>query len=170
MKQFGVRVYKQYFNFASAHFLIFADGAREELHGHNYQVRVKILGEIGPGDMVVDFCRLKPKVKSFCDELDHKTILPRDSARLTIEDLDEDHLQVFFKRNDGGRDRFVFPRRDVLVLPIANTSTERLAEYLGAKILAAARSEAAGRLTSFEIEVEESGGQCGMYGVDLEAE
>lgn len=170
MKRFGVRVYKQYFNFASAHFLIFADGAREELHGHNYQVRVKIQGEIGPGDMVVDFCKLKPKVKRFCDELDHKTILPEGNDRLTIEDLDDGHIQVFFARNDGGRDRFVFPRRDVLVLPLANTSTERLAEYLGERILQAARSEASGKLTSFEIEVEESGGQCGIYGVDLEPE
>ncbi len=38
---YAIRVYKQYFNFGSAHFLIFADGSREELHGHNYQVQVR---------------------------------------------------------------------------------------------------------------------------------
>ena len=36
-ERFGIRLDKQYFNFGSAHFLIFADGSREELHGHNYR-------------------------------------------------------------------------------------------------------------------------------------
>ena len=49
MKRFGVRVYKQYFNFASSHFLIFADGTREALHG---------LGSNCPGGDLTD--HLKP--------------------------------------------------------------------------------------------------------------
>ena len=167
MSRFGVRVYKQYFNFASAHFLIFADGAREELHGHNYRVRVKILGDVGPGDMVVDFCKLKPIVRRFCDELDHRTLLPSSNAYLDVQEAD-DHVEAIFSRTDGGKDRFVFPKADVLVLPITNTSTERLAEMLGDKIFAAAREMggATSKLESLEIEVEEASGQCGLYGVD----
>jgi 6-pyruvoyltetrahydropterin/6-carboxytetrahydropterin synthase len=166
MKRFGVRVYKTYFNFACAHFLIFADGTREELHGHNYQVRVKVLGEISAGDMVVDFCKLKPIVKRFCDELDHLTLLPSKNAHLEVREA-EDHVEAIFSRTDGGKDRFVFPRNDVLVLPITNTSTERLAEMLGDKIFAEARKmESATNLESLEIEVEEASGQCGLYGVD----
>ena len=34
-ERYGIYVDKQYFNFNAAHFLIFADGTREELHGHN---------------------------------------------------------------------------------------------------------------------------------------
>jgi 6-pyruvoyltetrahydropterin/6-carboxytetrahydropterin synthase len=167
MKRFGVRVYKGYFNFSSAHFLIFTDGTREELHGHNYQVRVKVLGEISEGDMVVDFCKLKPIVKRFCDGLDHRTLLAGRSPNLEIREED-DHVEAVFTRSDGGRDRFMFPQRDVLVLPLTNTSTERLAELLGDQIFAAVREEAdpGARLESLEIEVEEAGGQCGLYGVD----
>ena len=75
-ERFGVRVYKQYFNFASAHFLIFADGSREELHGHNYQVRVSVSGALDAGDVVLDFTKLKPLVKKTCDAIDHRVILP----------------------------------------------------------------------------------------------
>lgn len=168
-KSFGVRVYKEYFNFASSHFLIFADGAREELHGHNYQVRVGVTGELGAGDLVLDFCQLKPIVRRFCAALDHRTLLPAHNDRVQLRD-DEDgaHLQVAFRRVDGGTDRFLFPKRDVVVLPIKNTSTERLAEHLAGQIVAAIAVEAPdARLSRFEIEVEESSGQCGQYAVEL---
>lgn len=171
MKRFGVRVYKEYFNFAASHFLIFPDGGREELHGHNYQVRVRVHGDVGPGDMVVDFCRLKPIVKRFCDEVDHHTLLPAQNPRLEVSESDG-HVDVRFTRVDGTRDRFLFPSRDVLVLPIPNTSTERLAEYLGDRILAAVREDLsldATRIDTFEIEVEEAGGQCGFYAVDIDS-
>ena len=44
-RRFSIEVAKDYFNFASAHFLIFANGRREPLHGHNYQVSVAMEGE-----------------------------------------------------------------------------------------------------------------------------
>ena len=164
---FGVRVYKTYFNFASSHFLLFADGTREELHGHNYQVRVRVEGQIGPGDMVLDFCRLKPIVRRCCDELDHRTLLPTQNPKLTFHE-DGDYVEVHVERPAGGHDRFLFPERDVLRLPISNTSTERLAELLATRVLALlAEQEPDAKLSRFEIEVEESGGQCGVYGVDL---
>jgi len=163
MKRFGVRVYKEYFNFAASHFLVFPDGGREELHGHNYQVRVAVEGPIGPGEMVLDFCRLKPIVRKHCDALDHLMLLPAESERLEIEERERE-VEVRFTRIEGEVDRFVFPRRDVLLLPLRNTSTERLAEYLAAKILAEVRAEypEAQRISSFSIEVEEASGQCGV--------
>lgn len=165
MKRFGVRVYKQYFNFAASHFLIFSDGGREELHGHNYHVRVSITGQVGPGDMVLDFCRLKPVVRRHCDALDHRTLLPLRNERLSIEETEDEHLEVRFSRGQGGVDRFLFPTRDTLRLPVANTSTERLAEYLAGQILSEVKRDFSAdleRLESFEIEVEEAGGQCGV--------
>jgi 6-pyruvoyltetrahydropterin/6-carboxytetrahydropterin synthase len=165
--RFGVRVYKTYFNFASSHFLLFADGTREELHGHNYQVRVRVEGAIGDGDMVLDFCRLKPIVRRCCDELDHRTLLPTGNPRLELID-DGDHIEARYQRPEGGHDRFLFPARDVIKLPISNTSTERLAELLAGRILEVLkREEPNAQLHRFEIEVEESGGQCGFYGVDV---
>ena len=79
---YAIRVYKEYFNFAACHFLIFADGTREPLHGHNYQVQVKVDGDVVEGDIVIDFIPFKPMVKRFCDEIDHLTLLPEFNPHL----------------------------------------------------------------------------------------
>ena len=76
----------QKFNFCSAHFLLFADGTREELHGHNYRVWVDVDAPIGKGDIVIDFLHLKPIVKELCDSLDHLTLLPTLNPHLKVEE------------------------------------------------------------------------------------
>jgi hypothetical protein len=62
-RAFRIEVAKDYFNFASAHFLIFADGEREPLHGHNYQVSVTMEGELDRAGVVLDFITFKPVVR-----------------------------------------------------------------------------------------------------------
>ncbi|RMG15648.1 MAG: 6-pyruvoyl tetrahydropterin synthase [Planctomycetota bacterium] len=167
MPSFGVRVYKEYLNFACSHFLIFSDGTREPLHGHNYQVRVELRGGIGAGDMVLDLCRLKPIVKQACDELDHRLLLPGRNPRLEVVE-GEEVCEARYLPPGGQAERFVVPRKDVRVLPIANTSTERLAEYLGARLRAPVLAAAAGTpLETLTVEVEEAGGQCGLYQLEL---
>jgi 6-pyruvoyltetrahydropterin/6-carboxytetrahydropterin synthase len=162
-ESFGVRVYKQYFNFASAHFLIFADGTREELHGHNYQVRVHVTGTLDAGDVVIDFTKLKPLVKKTCDALDHRVILPLGHPLLAVRRTDREVEAVF-----AGQDRFVIPARDVVLLEIHNTSTERLAEWIAHEVKRRVRETIPGAaLERLEVEVEESGGQCGVYSLDL---
>ncbi len=157
-RRFGVAVYKEAFRFCSAHFLVFADGSREELHGHNYRVSVEADGPLGPGDMVVDFSTIKPIVRALCDELDHCTLLPGRNPHIRIERLD-DAVQVTTRSGV-----FVFPARDVLVLPIPNTSTERLAEYLCERLRARlAEADPAARVERLRVGVEESSGQCGYY-------
>jgi len=157
-QRFGVSVYKEAFNFCSAHFLIFADGSREELHGHNYRVSVEVDGPITDGDIVIDFVVLKPLVKAVCDSLDHKTLLPSQNQYIRVEEKDD---MVWAHCDDG---RFAFPARDVLILPIPNTSTERLAELICARL----RGALVDRLPNAVIErirvsVEETSGQCGYY-------
>ena len=161
---FAIRVYKQYFNFASSHFLIFADGSREPLHGHNYQVQVKVEGDVVEGDLVIDFIPFKPLVKELCDELDHLMLLPRHNPYLEVLEL-EDRVEV--KHRDGSF--FCFPKGDTKVLDLPNTSTEMLARHLARNIVREipVRIPQA-RIHAVEVEVEESGGQCGVCRLDLE--
>lgn len=162
-ESWAIRVYKQYFNFGSAHFLIFADGSREELHGHNYQVQVRVEGEVVEGDLVIDFIPFKPLIKSLCDELDHVTLLPRDNPHLRVE-VFEDRVEA---RHDDGS-WFCFPRRDVRVLPIPNTSTEMLSRHLARRILAALPERIpSARISAIEVQVEESVGQSGICRLEL---
>ena len=160
--RFGISVDKQYFNFNSAHFLIFSDGSREELHGHNYHVKIDLEGHLGSGDLVVDFIPFKPLVKAVCDDMDHKLLLPRDNARLTLE-IEGGSVVAQF-----GEDRFVFPERDVRILPLPNTSTECLARYISGKIeevLVARFPEAQVHL--LRVTVSESPGQAGWHETSL---
>lgn len=163
-ESFSVRVYKQYFNFGSAHFLIFGDGSREELHGHNYKVEVLVEGETIAGDLVLDFIQFKPIVKSICDSLDHRTLLPLRNPHLEV--IVEDTF-VEARHRDGSV--FRFPRRDVNALDITNTSTEMLAKYIATRIVDGVRARIPdARMKALEVSVEESPGQCGIYRLTLE--
>ena len=56
--------------------MIFENGGREPLHGHNYRVQIKGEAPDLAGDMVFDFLDIKPIVREVCDFLDHgKTAL-----------------------------------------------------------------------------------------------
>ena len=158
-EQFGIRVYKEYFNFGAAHFLIFGDGSREELHGHNYRVRVEVWGEPTAGDLVLDFIKFKPVVKAICDELDHRMLLPRFNPRLTVTEHDD---RVEARYEDGSY--FCFPRKDTRVMELRNTSTELLARYISQEIVARLpQAIADANVSALQVEVEESPGQCGIY-------
>jgi len=162
---FSVRVYKQYFNFGSAHFLIFGDGSREELHGHNYKVEVEVKGETIAGDLVLDFIQFKPIIKGVCDSLDHRTLLPLRNPHLEVS-VSEDRVEA--RHRDGSW--FSFPRRDVKVLDITNTSTEMLARYIAKEILAALPSKIPdAKLRALSVSFEESPGQSGVYTIEFEA-
>lgn len=156
--RFGIEVEKDYFNFASAHFLIFADGTRETLHGHNYQVSVAIEGDLDSAGVILNFITFKPLVKEVCDGLDHRTVLPGQNPGLKIRRGRRD-IEVLYK--DA---RFILPRRDVIVLPLINTSTELLAEYVARQIWQKAHKRFPGaNLHSIEVRIEEAKGQKGIF-------
>lgn len=155
----GIRLDKQYFNFGSAHFLIFADGTREELHGHNYRATLELDGDLDDGHVVADFIVVKPIFKACCDELDHRTLLPALHPQLAVKPEGQSY-RVEFAGRDGVIDTFVLPARDVRLLQIANTSSELLSCWLADRFAELLR----GRLPNLAIQrlrvsVEESPGQ-----------
>jgi 6-pyruvoyltetrahydropterin/6-carboxytetrahydropterin synthase len=156
--EYSIKVYKQYFNFACAHFMIFQDGSREPLHGHNYRVQLRARAPKLEGDMVFDFLHIKPIVKRLCDSLDHKLLLQGECPLLTIEDHDSN-----WKLSMPDNTSMTLPKADVLILPILNTSVERLAIYLAHEIQLAVKKEYNFAFSSLEVEVEESPGQSAVY-------
>lgn len=161
-RRFSIEVAKDYFNFASAHFLIFANGRREALHGHNYQVSVALEGELDRAGVVLNYITLKPLVKNVCDDLDHRTLIQNGSPLLRVRRSRKD-VEVLYKEQ-----RLILPRRDVILLPIANTSTELLAEYIAGKLRRKLRQHfPEASLKRIEIGVEESRGQRGFFHGDF---
>ena len=162
MERFGIRVNKESFNFASGHFLIFADGTREELHGHNYRVSVEVEGELDPSHIVLDFRTFKPIVKRLCDAFDHRVLLPAENPLLKIESRDGNWMVVF------GGETMSFPLRDAVSLPVANISAELLARHLWGQIKEEIlRCFPQAHLTRMEVGVEEGPGQMAFYSREL---
>jgi 6-pyruvoyltetrahydropterin/6-carboxytetrahydropterin synthase len=157
-KRFSIEIAKDYFNFASAHFLIFANGRREALHGHNYQISVAVEGELDKAGVVLDFITFKPLVKKVCDELDHRTLIQASSPDLKIRQSTR-QIEVVYKNQ-----QILLPKRDVILLPLINTSTELLAEHIAGEIRRRVRQKfPAARLRFMEVAVEESRGQRGLF-------
>lgn len=155
---YSIKVYKQYFNFASSHFLIFDDGSREPLHGHNYRVMFKGEASELVGDMVFDFLDIKPIVREVCDSLDHKLLLPKLNKDIQIH---EDNSNYIIQTPDEST--FSFPKTDVLLLPILNTSAERLAMYIAKEVSKLTQERFQFKFNQLEIEVEETPGQSAIY-------
>jgi 6-pyruvoyltetrahydropterin/6-carboxytetrahydropterin synthase len=156
-RRFSIEVAKDYFNFASAHFLIFADGRREPLHGHNYQVSVAMEGELDRAGVVLDFITFKPLVKEVCDALDHRTLIQTNSSTIQVRQGAKE-IEIVHKKQ-----RLVLPRRDVILLPITNTSTELLAEYIAGQIKRKVRQNFPAAIRYMEVAVEEARGQRGIF-------
>lgn len=161
-ERFEVFVAKEYLKFNAAHFIAY-QGFRERLHGHNYQVGVRIEGALGPDGYVLDFGLVKRVAKRVCDELDERTILPELSECLRIE-AGESSVEVVYE----GRDRFVLPRGDVALLPIAHSSAEELARYLAGRLSEELRQAGARPWDLLEVSVAETPGQAARYAAAAE--
>jgi len=153
-RRYSVVVAKEYLKFAAAHFIAYP-GFREPLHGHNYQVAVRVEADLGPDGYVLDFGMVKRAAKALCDELDERVILPARSECLTVTASTPSAPAV-----TASGERFRFPANDVRLLPIVHSSAEELAAYLLTRLRALLAAEAAGRtLVALEVGVAEAPGQ-----------
>ena len=128
MTDYRVAVGKEALGFAAAHFITFGHGGCEPLHGHNYRVGVTLAGDLDRHSMVYDFVALRRDMQAILAELDHRVILPQSNPDLEVESS-EDQVEV----RHASR-RYVFPRSDVILLPVPNTTAEKLAEYMGGRL------------------------------------
>ena len=149
-----VSVERNRLRFAAAHMATF-HGDCEPLHGHNYQLIVEVDGGLTEDSWVWDFGALKRAAREIAEELDHKFLLQRESRVLRIEE-DRDSVAVSFNERS-----YRLPSSDIASLPIDNTTAERLAEYIGGRLLEALKRAGASNVTRLRIGVEEMPGQAG---------
>jgi 6-pyruvoyltetrahydropterin/6-carboxytetrahydropterin synthase len=163
MPTFKIEVSKDYTIFAAAHFVTFGDGEIEPLHGHNYRTAAALEGDLDEHAYVANFSALKRALRAICDRLDHHLLLPTGNPLLDIQ-RDGDAFVV-----RGAGKAYRFPAADVIQLPIANTTSELLAQWLAAEVEAALHLAGALRpgLQALTIEVEESFGQRAICRQDL---
>lgn len=160
MADFRVRVTKDYTVFCAGHFITYEGDQCEALHGHNYRAAASLEGRLNDNHYVFDFVTLKKILRTICDRLDHRMLLPLHNPLIEVLD-DGREVQVHFRER-----RYVFPREDCVLLPIANTTAELLAQWIAGELRAALGERAAG-LSALEVEVEETVGQTAFCRIEL---
>ena len=154
--RFAVCVEPAELHFNAAHFITM-EGSCENLHGHNFHVRVQARGDNTADAFVVDFVQLTRLARDICATLHDRVLLPGNSE------------QVRLSRQDGllhvsacGR-RFALPEENCAVLPVANTTAEMLAWHIAEELVAGLRQRRVpGNLSEIEVAVEEADRQWGI--------
>lgn len=157
MSEFRVRIEKDYTVFSAGHFITYDGHECEPLHGHNYRVAVALDGPLDENAYVFDFTRLKRALKAIVDRLDHRMLLPAESALIRVAQHGAE-IEATYRDK-----RYVFPADDVVLLPVPNTTAEMLARWITRELeksLGRALPEGAAAL---EVEVDESFGQRAVY-------
>ena len=155
-ERYAVRLTKERFTFSAAHFITFDSATRERLHGHNYGVAAEVHGPLGESSYVVDFIKVRDALQSIVADLDHRVLLPGEHPQIQVTRADNEIIATF------GDVRWVFPEDDCVVLPVANTTAELLARFIGLR-LGEELSRDLGRGTQLRVEIDECEGQIACW-------
>lgn len=156
-ESYFVRLTKDYLVFSAAHFITFDGDICERLHGHNYQVEAEVHGPLDENHYVVDFVALRDTLQEMVAAMDHRMLLPTQHPQIHVTENDQEVTATFQER------RWVFPAGDCLLLPVANTTTELLARYIGLALQDRLRSAGLAAPQSLRIGVDENNGQWGYW-------
>jgi 6-pyruvoyltetrahydropterin/6-carboxytetrahydropterin synthase len=152
MPRFHTRISRDDLAFSAAHFITLGADTCERLHGHDYRVTVEVHGPLDDNHFVVDFLALTRSLRQIVGELDEHVLLPTGNPLIRV-DPGPEQVEVTF-----GRRRWAFPRSNALILPIPNTTTELLAEYIGRRLIERLESEGGTRPPLVRVELEQSRG------------
>ena len=154
--RYSARVTKDTLVFSSGHFITFDGDHCERIHGHNYRVGVEVEGPLDENSYVFDFLALRDQAMSLVNELDHRMLLPTRSPLIRLEDDGPSNVAAIYKVR-----RWSFPREECVLLPVANTTAELLADYLAGRLRSSWESLGVPVPEVLRVEVEECFGQSG---------
>nr|BBH92649.1 6-pyruvoyl tetrahydrobiopterin synthase [Thermogemmatispora argillosa] len=157
---FKVKVEGGYLQFSAAHFITYG-GKCERLHGHNYGVSVEAEGTLNEDQLVFDFTILKRLTREICQRLNHRFLLPMKNPHIELI-ASADEWEIRFREK-----RYVFPRADVVELPIDNSTAERLAEYIAQELLEALTPYNTLNVQTLTVGVSEAPTQMAYCHLDL---
>ena len=155
-ESYHVRVAKSEHVFSAAHFITY-NGRCERLHGHNYRVSAEVYGPLDENHYVIDFLVLRHKLREITTEFDQCTLLPTEHPAIRVVEDGNEVVATFGDR------RWVFPRGDCRLLPIANTTAELVASYIGQRLLSVLAEQIGIRPARLRIELDECDGQVAVW-------
>lgn len=158
---YHVRIEKERLVFSAAHFITYAGNVCERLHGHNYRVYAEVHGPLDDNHYVIDFIALRDALQRIVDALDHRVLLPMHHPTIHVSQQPGGENGEVVATH--GEKRWVFPRQDCVLLPVANTTAELLARYIAAELLESLGESMKPAINCLEIGVDECDGQWGIY-------
>ncbi len=158
---YRVSLQKEQLVFSAAHFITFAGDICERLHGHNYGVRGEVEGPLDENQYVIDFIAFRDNLAEIVKHLDHHVLLPTEHPLIRVHHEGPETIATFRDR------RWIFPTEDCVMLPIANTTAEKIAWWIAAQLKDRLKDRLAS-LDWLEISVDENHGQWGHCRVDWE--
>lgn len=155
--RFAVRVSPGELHFNAAHFITFGQCC-ENIHGHNFHVRIEAHGENTGDAFVIDFVLLNRLAATICGELHDGVLIPQHNNAVDVTIRDDDLVEV--RSYDK---HFILSRSSCILLPVPNTTAEMLASHISDRLLDDLRTHAAlGNLQRLEVAVEEADAQWGV--------
>lgn len=155
-EHYRVRVSQGHLAFSAAHFITYGGNICERLHGHNWRVVVEIAGPLDENQYVFDFVAAREALKGIIDELDHRMLLATRHPTIRVE-AGAAEVEARFEER-----RWVFPRGDCCLLPIENTTAERLAWWIAHRLEPKLVGRPGSKSLALRVEVEE---ESGMWGI-----
>lgn len=155
---FGISIDTGELRFSAAHFITYRETC-ENLHGHNFHVRVDARGDNSSDDLLIDFVLITRLAAGICLRLHDKVLLPARSEEVALRDVDDGTVEA--RSYDK---RFMLPRDNCFLLPVGNTTAEMLAWYISEQLLTELRAHnGTGNISLLTIAVEEADRQWGVY-------
>lgn len=150
---FEVSLEKESLVFSSAHFITFNGNICERLHGHNYRCKCRVIGGLDENGYVIDFIALRDTLQAIVGELDHHVLLPTEHPTISVGKEANEVVATFEKK------RWVFPEEDCVLLPIANTTAELLAQWIAEQLIGRLDDKTKATLEKVVVSVDENHGQ-----------
>jgi 6-pyruvoyltetrahydropterin/6-carboxytetrahydropterin synthase len=147
--------------FSAGHFITLTDDTCEAVHGHNWTVSCSISGTPDTHGMVIDFIFLRDTLTQIISKLDHCMLLPTENSFLQVTmQTEQGQEEVLVK---FGERRWVFPADECRLLPLANTTAELLAKWIGNELIQALKRNDYSQTRNIRIEVDECFGQSASW-------
>jgi 6-pyruvoyltetrahydropterin/6-carboxytetrahydropterin synthase len=161
-ERFVVRLRKAVHVFCAGHFITLTDDLCEAVHGHNWLVGVDVAGPPDAHGMVVDFILLRDLLSEIVARLDHRMLLPTHNPLLPVstEPGPSGRPETTVRFRDR---RWVFPADECLLLPVANTTAEWIARWIGGELLAGLAAAGHPIPGILRVEVDECLGQSAVW-------
>ena len=164
-RSWTIHIRKDNLKFSAAHMTVFADGRKEGLHGHNYQVELTVELQDSPAlARMLSYEVFKKALRSVCEQWDEKVLIAGENPWLEPLPAEEGEYAC---RLCGKR--YVLPADEVMVLPMDNVTAENLAQVLLDRFWIELTGDASipwrERIAAVSLRIDESRGQGATFSV-----